>query len=195
MKILLINNYQQDNETATFEALKASLIGYEVEIQRYHPGIEFADYGKDLVILSGGGGEGSEINDKYAQDKLWYGDQIDYVLSSGKPILGICMGFEVIASAYGSKVTEMKEYLSGFKRVSLNPKGRGVLNKKELLQYENHKWRVTDVPSSRFEVLAQSETGIEAFKHKTKKIFGVQFHPEKGGTIELADTLPALINP
>jgi anthranilate/para-aminobenzoate synthase component II len=189
MKILLINNYQQNNETATYEALKLALAGHDVKIQRYKPGIKFADKGKDLIILSGGGGEGSEINDQYSKDKLWYQDQINYILSADTPILGICMGFEVIARAYGSKVVQMKDYVTGFRRVVLTKKGLESLDKKLLTQYENHRWYVPDVSSQQFEVLGDSATGIEIIKHKSRPIFATQFHPEKGGSLTLSQLL------
>ncbi|MGH9614875.1 MAG: glutamine amidotransferase-related protein [Bryobacteraceae bacterium] len=185
MKILVVNNYQHNNETATFEALKLSLSGHQVEYQRYRPGLQFADAGKDLIIISGGGGEGSEINDRYTKDKLWYEDQINFILSTKKPILGICMGFEVIARAYGSKVFEMGDYTTGFKRSKTTRKGLEVYKKPALMQYESHKWRVPSVPSKYFEVLAQSKTGVEIIKHKTRPIIATQFHPEKGGTLRL----------
>jgi anthranilate/para-aminobenzoate synthase component II len=189
MKILLINNYQKDNETATFEALRLALAGHQVELQRYRPGIVFRDEGKDLVILSGGGGEGSEINDRYEQDKLWYEDQINYILSAKKPILGICMGFEVIARAYGSKVIEMKEYITGFKRSRVTEAGRGLYQNPVLRQYENHIWRVPSVSLKEFEVLAESDTGIEMIRHRNRPILATQFHPEKGGTLQISQLL------
>ncbi len=185
MKILLVNNYQKANETATFEALKLSLAGHQVEFQRYKPGLQFADADKDLVILSGGGGEGSEINDTYSQDKLWYEDQINFILSTKKPLVGVCMGFEVIASAYGSKVFEMDDYIRGFKRSKTTNKGLQQFNKKTLTQYESHKWYVPSVSSKHFEVLAESVSGVEAIKHKTRALIATQFHPEKGGTLSL----------
>ncbi len=191
MKILLINNYQQGNETATYEALIRSLGGYEVEVQRYSPGIRFQDAGKDLVILSGGGGEGSEINDEYKKHKLWYEDQINYVLGSTKPILGICMGFEVIARAYGSTVVEMKDYETGFKKLKTTGKGINTLKKGTLSQYENHTWRVPSISSREFNVLAESSTGIEMISHKKRKILATQFHPEKGGTLKLESLIQA----
>src|SRR3954468_4408409 len=147
MKILLVNNYQQNNETATYEALKLALAGHELKIQRYKPGLRFDDQGKDLVILSGGGGEGSEINDQYSRDKLWYSDQIDYILSTTKPMLGICMGFEVIARAHGSKIIKMNEYITGVRRKVTTKKGLEAFNKNNLTQYENHPWHVPNVSS------------------------------------------------
>lgn len=192
MKILLINNYQQGNETATFEALRTSLSDHEVRMQRYQPGLIFEDRGIDLVILSGGGGEGSEINDQYNQHKLWYQDQINYVLSAKKPILGICMGFEVIARAYGSKVVEMKNYITGFKKIVPTDAGRLVFGQESLRQYENHKYYVRVIASEQFEVLAESASGVEVIKHKSHPIFATQFHPEKGGTLSLSNLLSSL---
>jgi len=185
MKILLINNYQQGNETATFEALVSSLAEHEVKIQRYQPGINFDDHNHELVILSGGGGEGSEINDQYSTQKLWYQDQINYVLSSSKPILGICMGFEVIARAYGSRVIDMKDYVTGFKRLTATKTGSEMFNKKSLIQHQNHRFFVKNVSLEHFDVLAESETGIEIIKHKSRPILATQFHPEKGGSLQL----------
>jgi anthranilate/para-aminobenzoate synthase component II len=189
MRILLINNYQPGNETATYEALEAGLAGHDVRVQRYRPGLKFADDDRELVVLSGGGGEGSEIHDIYHKGKLWYEDQISYILSTGKPVLGICMGFEVIARAYGSSVVEMKDYVTGFRRSVSTKKGLQSFNKKILSQYENHKWRVPEVSSKYFEVLAESATGVEAVCHKTKPILATQFHPEKGGTLHLEKLL------
>jgi anthranilate/para-aminobenzoate synthase component II len=192
MKILLINNYQNNNETATYEALKIALAGHQVKTQRYKPGLKFEDFGKDLVILSGGGGEGSEINDEYKRHKLWYDDQIDFILSTNKPILGICMGFEVIARAYNSKILEMKDYITGYKKLTAAKSSTQGADRHNLRQYENHKWFVPSVSHKHFEVLAYSGSGIEMIKHKTKKITATQFHPEKGGTLQLKQIVAGL---
>jgi anthranilate/para-aminobenzoate synthase component II len=192
MKILLINNYQQGNETATFEALRSALAGHQVKMQRYQPGITFDDQGCELVILTGGGGEGSEINDQYSKNRLWHQDQINYILSSTKPILGICMGFEVIARAYGSQVVEMKDYITGFKRLVPTKTGAKALKKDSLVQYENHRYYVPHISSKHFEVLAQSKTGVEIIKHKKRPILATQFHPEKGGSLNLTSLIAQL---
>lgn len=187
MKILLINNH-----TRHLNNLNRALAGHDVEIQLYQPGLKFHDEGKDLVILSGGGGEGLEIHDKSKKGKLWYEDQMEFVRKTDKPIIGICMGFEVISNAYGAQIKEMPKLIQGYKPVNLTQRGTKYLASNNLTQFESHFWQVTDVSANNFEVLAESETGIEVIKHRKKPIFATQFHPElPGGTLRLQNLLAA----
>ena len=151
----------------------------------YQPGVEFNWQDKDLIVLSGGGGEGLEINDSAPNGKLWYHDEMEFIMSCNKPILGICMGFEVIARAYGSKVEEMKDLVMGFRKLSTTRSGKTKLSRDFLKQYEAHQWHVSDVDTNQFDILAESKTGIEIIKHKTRPILATQFHPEKGGTLKI----------
>jgi GMP synthase-like glutamine amidotransferase len=185
MKILLVNN-----NTQHIDELHKALRGHEVEIQDYKPGIKFNDQGKDLVILSGGGGEGKELHDYHRPNELWYNDEIKFILSTDKPILGICMGFEIIAAAHGAKVTQMPKGIDEFATVKTTLKGRKKIGKKKLWQFEGHDWRVKSVPRKYFEVLAKSKTGVEIICHKTRPIIATQFHPEMpGGTLHLRNLL------
>jgi gamma-glutamyl-gamma-aminobutyrate hydrolase PuuD len=43
--------------------------------------------------------------------------------------------------------------------------------------FEAHHWAITDL-GKYLKGLAKSRTGYEIIKHKTKNIFGLQFHPE-----------------
>lgn len=184
MKILLINNH-----TVHMNSLGKALAGHQVEVQTYHPGIEFRYDDKDLIILSGGGGEGLEIDDEYEPGKLWYEDEMALVRTTCKPIIGICMGFEVIARAYGAPVTSAGGLVLDHEDLQVSKEYESLLGKK-IRQYEAHSWRVEDVPSD-FDVLATSKNGIEIFKYQDKKglRLATQFHPEKGGTLELADLI------
>lgn len=49
----------------------------------------------------------------------------------------------------------------------------------ELSVYESHRWGITDLPNE-LEELARSKDGIEIFRHKTRPVYGFQFHPEAG---------------
>jgi GMP synthase-like glutamine amidotransferase len=187
MKILIVNNHTQH-----LQHLNAALAGNELEVVMYQPGVKFNWEDKDLVVLSGGGGEGLEINDSVANGKLWYQDEMEFILACNKPIIGICMGFEVIARAYGSKIEEMKDLVLGFRQVNTTAKGKLELRKDKLRQYEAHKWHVEDIDTRQFDVLADSDTGLEIIKHKSRKIIATQFHPEKGGTISLTHLLQSV---
>jgi len=179
MKILLI-----DNHTEHKRALADALSGHEVEIQKYRPGLDFHTADKDLVILSGGGGEGREIDDAIKAGHLWYQDELDFVKSYDGPMLGICMGFEIISRAYGSEVEEMPETLEGFFDLKLTRRGKKEFSRKIIRQREAHKWRVKKTPKG-FKVLSKSPTGVEIISHKAKPIIATQFHPELGGTLSL----------
>jgi len=187
MKILLI-----DNHTEHKKALAKALAEHEVEVQKYRPGLDFHTEGKDIVILSGGGGQGREIYDEHQSGHLWYQDEINFVKNCQKPILGICMGFEIICRAYGSKVDEMAKVLEGPTDLKITRKGKKLLSHSKICQHEAHKWRVKKAPRG-FKVLAKSPTGVEIIKHTKKPDLATQFHPEKGGTLKLNQLIQATI--
>jgi len=181
------------------DAITAQLAGHEVEVQNYQPGLDFHDQGKDLVILSGGGGEGLEIVDKVGPTKLLYEDEMEFVRSTNVPIFGICMGFEVIVKAYGGKVHYRPKLTYGQMNSYTTEKGQKAVGHKVINQVEAHYWYVPEVPRDKLEVLARSDSGIEMVSltdkmtQKTgKKVLASQFHPEEGGTISLKQMLAHL---
>jgi GMP synthase-like glutamine amidotransferase len=185
MKILLVNN-----NTIHLQELNNALAGHEVEVQEYQPGIWFHDVGKDLVILSGGGGEGKEVHDYHKPSHLWYEDEMHFVRKTEKPVLGICMGFEIIASAFGAKVVKMPKGIERFASSKTTIKGKRRLKAIKLRQFEAHDWCVKNVPRKDFHVLAKSTRGIELIKHKKRPIIATQFHPEvPGGTLHIEQLL------
>lgn len=185
MKILLVNN-----NTLHLQEIAQALAGHHLEVQHYHPGIDFHTAGKDLIILSGGGGEGKELHDYHTPRRLWYEDEMQLVLNLDKPIIGICMGFEIIAAAHGSKATAMPKGIENFAGLQSTSRGHKQLGVKNLWQFEAHDWRIQEVSAKHFDVLAHSHTGIEVIRHKTRPIIATQFHPETpGGTLKLAELL------
>ena len=97
----------------------------------------------------------------------------------GLPILGICYGHQMIAYLYGGKVEKGSSAEYGLGKVDITGENdifKGV--PKEINVWVSHFDEIKELPEG-FVSLANSEIcKVEAMKHKEKKIYGVQFHPE-----------------
>jgi len=101
------------------------------------------------------------------------------ILEVNLPILGLCYGHQLLAQITGSKVepAACKEY--GIAQVAID-KPVGVL---EGLSESEQVWMshgdTVFSPPPEFEALAHTENcPVAAFRHKTKPIYGLQWHPE-----------------
>ena len=114
------------------------------------------------------------------------GISVDVVQAFGPkvPILGICLGHQSIAAAYGGTVRRAREVMHG-KLSPIHHGGRGVFRNLppafDATRY--HSLIVADLPAS-LEVTAWTafEDGtpdeIMGIKHREHPVQGVQFHPE-----------------
>lgn len=100
-----------------------------------------------------------------------------------KSILGVCLGHQAIAEAYGASLYNMSEVLHGVssKIKVVKPEDRlfnGIPSEYEICHY--HSWNVNKEDlGSELEVTAYDELGeIMAISHKEYDVKGVQFHPE-----------------
>ena len=97
------------------------------------------------------------------------------------PLLGVCLGHQTIGQAFGGKVVRCHEIVHG-KMGSMHHKGQGVFKDlpSPFLATRYHSL-VVDRASlpAQLEVTAWLEDGtIMGLRHRTKRIEGVQFHPE-----------------
>jgi GMP synthase (glutamine-hydrolysing) len=100
------------------------------------------------------------------------------------PVLGFCLGHEILAVAYGGRIKKLPEYHGKKETISIikpeDPifKGIGV---NEISLQKKHAFHVAGLPET-FEVLGSSESCInEIIKHKELPVYGFQSHPEVSG--------------
>ncbi len=107
------------------------------------------------------------------------------------PILGVCLGHQSIAYAFGGRIIQAKRLVHG-KTSTIKHDGselfKGVPNPFQATRYHSLVVDGKSLPSCLL-ISAESEDGeIMGLRHRTKPIFGLQFHPESiltacGGTI------------
>lgn len=116
--------------------------------------------------------------------------------SGDVPILGVCLGHQVIAAVYGGVVERAPELLHG-KTSHVEHRGEGVLaglpEPFTATRYHSLAVRPDSVPEV-LEVTGQTDSGvIMALRHRDLPVEGVQFHPEsvltEGGHQLLANWL------
>ncbi|HEY1953659.1 MAG TPA: glutamine-hydrolyzing GMP synthase, partial [Gemmatimonadaceae bacterium] len=101
------------------------------------------------------------------------------------PVLGICYGMQLIAHIEGGQVirTDRREYGRAQMTV-LEPEGlfAGFSPKEPVTTWMSHGDHIEQPPSG-YQVTAESNGNpISAFRHVTREIYGVQFHPEVAHT-------------
>ncbi|GEM_PF-6466853 len=99
-------------------------------------------------------------------------------IDKGVPILGICLGHQVIAKALGGTIALSRNPEYGFQRVVHieNELTREIASPFLVFQY--HKDEVISLPSNTDIFSSSESTRIQGFSIKRKKVYGVQYHPE-----------------
>jgi GMP synthase-like glutamine amidotransferase len=100
--------------------------------------------------------------------------------AADRPVLGICLGAQIIARTFGGEVYRMDRLESGFRTMEVTPEGRidpvfsalGV----EVTSFQNHFEAVRDVPGAAI-LATGGACPIQAFRIG-RATYGTQFHPE-----------------
>ncbi|MEA5457333.1 aminodeoxychorismate/anthranilate synthase component II [Sinomonas sp. JGH33] len=191
-RILVIDNY--DSFVYTLVGYLQQL-GAETTVVRNDDvslaeAIELAD-ARDGVLISPGPGNPAEAGVCIELIK-WCGE-------SAKPMLGVCLGHQALAEAYGGRVTHAPELMHG-KTSLVEHEGRGVFAglKSPFTATRYHSLAaVAETIPDVLEVTAHTHSGvIMGLQHKSAPLSGVQFHPEsvltEGGYQMLGNWLESL---
>jgi len=187
MKIILIDNY--DSFTFNLYHYLSSLkINVDVIRNDEITSEEIIKKKYDRIVISPGPGNPYQS-----------GNCIKIVKSLYKkiPILGVCLGHQIIGQVFGSKIIQAKKLMHG-KTSLIKSKKTGILkNLPSWFEATRYHSLIIDKKtlSKELEITAQTKDGIiMGIKHKKYNIHGVQFHPESIKTIIGIKILKNFIN-
>jgi anthranilate synthase component 2 len=172
LKVLVFDNY--DSFTYNLVQIIEKILNQKVDVFR-NDEITLEEINKyDKIILSPGPGIPEES-----------GILLDLIkkYAPTKSILGVCLGQQAIAEAFGGKLINLSEIFHGVATTTELVKGETKLFQNlssglEVGRY--HSWAVDpDYFPEELEITAVDKDGmIMALQHKTYDVHGVQFHPE-----------------
>jgi para-aminobenzoate synthetase component 2 len=192
VKILVLDNY--DSFVYTLNGYLQQL-GAETEVIRNDSVSEqelpelLAKY--DAVLISPGPGTPASAGLSIPTVK--------YALKTDYPVFGVCLGHQAIAEAMGATVTNAPELMHG-KTSKIHHQNSEIFNDvpQGFTATRYHSLAVVKetVPED-LQITGQTDSGIiMSLQHKSKPIYGVQFHPEsvmtEGGYTMLANWLETL---
>ena len=168
MKILIINNKGQYNHrigrSLRYLKIPSELVSNELSIEKIKE--------KNPIGLILGGGPSIDDSGNCL-------DYIDYSNNLDIPILGICLGHQLIAKSFGGIVST--SYTESYAQIEIDIIKYDFLFNgidSPMKVWTSHKDEVKSV-NNEFEIIASScFCDVEAMKHKQKEIYGIQFHPE-----------------
>ena len=101
-------------------------------------------------------------------------------LSGKLPILGVCLGHQVIGDVFGARVTRAKKPLHG-EASEIEHDGKGIFASlpQSFAAGRYHSLIVDEVEGTPLRVTARAENGeVMGLQHESHPTYGVQFHPE-----------------
>ncbi|MDI6901780.1 MAG: anthranilate phosphoribosyltransferase [Anaerosomatales bacterium] len=170
--ILVIDNY--DSFTYNLVQLVAAL-GADVRVERNDAvtAAQVVAMSPAGVIVSPGPGLPADAGASV--------EVVRAAAGAGIPVLGVCLGHQAIAEAFGGRVVRAPRPVHG-KTADVFHSGEGLLagmpNPFTATRYHS---LVVDLPSLplELEVTARTEDGlVMAMRHRSLPVYGVQFHPE-----------------
>ncbi|MBP8261552.1 MAG: glutamine-hydrolyzing GMP synthase [Verrucomicrobia bacterium] len=118
------------------------------------------------------------------------------IFDLGVPILGICYGLQLIAQEMRGKVEpgDKREYGKGTLRIARRgcPLFRGLPG--TLQVWNSHGDRLTRLPRGFESVAVTENSDYAAIEHRSRRIYGLQFHPEVAHTPRGAEILANFVH-
>lgn len=175
MRVLVVDNY--DSFTYNLVQLIARISGVEphVVLNDAESWDAVTERAFDAIVISPGPGRADRPKD--------FGIAADAIKDGRYPVLGVCLGLQGIAHHFGAKIVPAPEPMHGrLSEILHHGDGlfAGLPTPFQAVRY--HSFVVEDLPAE-LEVTASTSDGlVMGLAHKTRPLWGVQFHPESVST-------------
>ncbi|MDE1845186.1 MAG: gamma-glutamyl-gamma-aminobutyrate hydrolase family protein [Thaumarchaeota archaeon] len=153
--------------SSLLDCIKNIDVSFEYHVFSDVPSLDLGNYSS--IMLSGRRKNNSDMN--MINSKL-----VRHSLDTGKPLLGICYGAEILALTLGGTIKKMATSRHGLYKIQItknNPLCSGNID-----AFESHSYMISKLGSSFIPLASSDDCKFEVFQCGTKNIFGTQFHPE-----------------
>jgi GMP synthase (glutamine-hydrolysing) len=141
---------------------------------------EIVPYNVDLDLYKTGNIKGYILSGSPSSVKEPGSPRLDKsFFKTGRPILGICYGLQLIADIFGGELVRSENREYGFSQITITAES-GLLKNipRESRVWMSHGDSIKKLPDG-FHVIASTITlPIAAAENREKNIYGLQFHPE-----------------
>ncbi len=146
----------------------------------------FVDHNEPLVIKEGEKVEGIILSGGKGNPYEPLNLTADFVamMNYDVPVMGVCLGYEIIAVAHLGRIKKMAKYNQRMETVRItdpeDPIFQGLISDEVTLR-KQHQYMVWKMPKDFIKLGESDSCEIEIIRHRKKPVYGFQSHPEVSG--------------
>ncbi len=182
-KVIVLQHHPAENLGTIAEALAGSALAWQyVRVHEGHLIPREIGSAGGLIVMGGPQTVYQEERYPFLRDEIRL---IEAALKENKPILGVCLGSQLLAAALGAKVYRGAEREIGWFRVRLSDAAKDDRLLRSLAQdFMAAHWHsdVFDLPAGATALASSEKTAVQGFKYGDNA-YGMLFHAEMTGEI------------